>query len=814
MKDLLRDIVFTLRRFVRRPGPALAIIGTLAVAIAANTAVFSAFNSLVLEKLPYDTDGTLVSLKQVQKLKGTDVPFSVKEAIDYRDQIRGVRDVVEYHTMTFTILGETESTKVQVGVVSNNFFSVLGVKPLLGRGFAPDDEVTGAEPVVLLSHDFWMRQFAGDKGIVNQSLRMNDKLHRVIGVLPQYVQFPGPNDLYMPTIGCPFRSSDRAINTREIRMVNLLGRLAPGTGLEAGAAEVSSVASRIHEANPQSYPAEAGFGSTLVSVQEETSRGARPTFVVLFAATLLVMVLACANVANLLVTQQLQRRKELTVRVAVGAARGRIVRMLLTESLLLTLVGGALGVILAHAALGELAQFASRFSQRATEIAIDGRVLAFAFGMSLLAGLAVGLLPALSRTSIVTALRESSDKSTAPEHRQRMRRILVASQIAITFVLLVSTGLMTRSILKLQARDLGFEPTDVSVAVLQWNWSKYPGLDQQHDFARRFEGAMSSLPGATSVALASSYPLDGLSETNPLERVDLHVQGATNAAGGSVTPVVVRQISASYFSTLHVSVMQGRAFTRDDDERAELVAVVNQKLADTYWPGGQAVAQFVSVDGGKTWRRVVGVVGNERRYGLAEDVKPQLYLPVVQSLTNIATLNALIRTNGATAQLEQGIRHAVHDLDPEQAVDKVVSLDQLLANAVSAPRVVAILLGSFGGAALLITLAGVAGVIAYSVSLRTREIGIRVALGAQRSEVVWMILRQGIVLTAGGLLFGYLASIVAGNLLAASLYQVGRFDLVTLLGVTVVVAAAAIIAAWIPARMASSVNPQIAIRAL
>jgi predicted permease len=565
---------------------------------------------------------------------------------------------------------------------------------------------------------------------------------------------------------------------------------------------------------PQSYPVQNGFSSTLVSVEDQLSSAAKPTFIVLLAATLLVMLLACANVANLLVTQQLQRRKELTVRVAVGSARARIVRMLVTESLLLTLVGGAVGLLLAYAALGELSQFATRFSQRAAEIAIDGRVLLFTLGLSVLAGIGVGLLPALSKTSIVTALRESSDKSTAPEHRQRLRRILVACQIAATFVLLVCTGLMARSILKLQERDLGFEPTGVVVAAMHLNWTKYSGLDGERQFARRLEQAMSEVPGAQAVALASSYPLDGFSESNPFDRVELQTKGGTDGASGSTTPVVFKETSASYFSALQVPVLQGRGFSAQDDDHGELVAVVNQKLADTYWRGGNGLGQYVSTDAGATWRRVIGVVGNERRYSLSEDVKPQLYIPVLQSTTNIDTLDVFFKTSQPVGALGREIGQAVHELDPDQAIDKIQSLEQLVSDAVSSPRIVATLLGTFGLSALLITLAGVAGVIAYSVSLRTREIGIRIALGAQQKEVVWMILKQGIILTAGGLVVGYLASTVAGNLLAANLYQVGRFDIVTVGCVTVLVVGAALLAAWLPARRASNVNPQSAIRTL
>jgi putative ABC transport system permease protein len=812
MKTLLRDIAYACRRLMRRPGPALVIIGTLAVAIGVNTAVFSAFSNIVLKKLPYDSDGSLVVLRQQQKLKGVEVPFSPKEVIDYREQLREVRDVVEYHTMSFTVLGDERATRVQVGVVSNNFFSVLGIKPVVGRTFTPDDETTTAEAVVVLSHEYWMKQFAGERSVTQRFLTMNDKAHRIIGVLPPYVQFPGQNDLYMPTTACPFRSSERVIGSREARMVGLIGRLANGATLAGATTEASNVASRMHQAYPLSYPENAGFSTSLGSVHEEISRQARPTFLVLFGATLLVLILACANAANLLVTQQLQRRKELTVRIAVGASRGRIVQMLVVESVLLTLISGAIGLMLAYSALGTLSQLAARFSQRASEISIDGSVLVFAFGVSLLTGVAVGLLPALSRSSIVTALRESSDKSTAPEHKQNLRKVLVASQIAITFVLLVSTGLMARSIFKLQERDLGFNPEGVVVARVELNWSKYQNADVRRDFLKRVEREVAALPEAGAVAVASTYPLDGAAETDPNDRVDLIVRGATDQNAGTQSPVVVRRVTPSYFETLQVPVLGGRAFTANDDERSEQVVIVNERMAATHWPGGNAMGQSVSADQGQTWLKVVGVVGNERRYNLAEEVKPQIYVPFLQAPGGV--LNVLIRTSGSAGTLERQIGHVVHQLDPEQAVDDIQSLEKLLENAVSSPRLVAVLLGAFGVAALVITLAGLAGLVAYSVSLRTREIGIRVALGAQRYEVVWMVLRQAVILTAVGLVFGHLASLIAGNLLAANLYEMGHYDPLTITGVTLLVVIAATVAACLPARRASTVNPQVAMRRL
>jgi putative ABC transport system permease protein len=812
MKTLLRDIAYACRRLVRRPGISLVIIGTLAIAIGVNTAVFSAFNNVVVKKLPYDSDGSLVVLRQHQKLKGTDVPFSVQEVTDYREQLRNVQDIVEYHTMSFTLLGEERATRVSVGVVSNNFFSVLGIKPVIGRAFTPDDEASGAEAVVMLSHDYWMKQFGGERSVTQRYLSMNDRAHRVVGVLPPYVQFPDRNDLYMPTTACPFRSSEAVIGSRQARMVSVIGRLATNASLSGAATEVSNVASRMHQTYPQTYPSEAGFSTSLLSVHEEVSRQAKPTFFILFGATLLVLLLACANAANLLVTQQLQRRKELTVRVAVGSSRGQIVRMLVTESVLLTLISGCMGLVLAYAALGKLSELASRYSQRASEISIDASVLAFALGVSVLTGIGVGLLPALSRSSIVTALRESSDKSTAPEHKQSLRRVLVASQIAITFVLLVSTGLMARSIVKLQERDLGFNPEGVVVARVELNWSKYRAPELQRDFLRRVEREIGALPDVGSVAIASTYPLDGAAETNPQDRIDIMVRGATDTDDGAQSPVVVRRTTATYFTTLQVPVLEGRAFTVDDDERSEPVVMVNERMATAHWPGGNAIGQSVSADKGKTWYKVIGIVGNERRYNLAEDVKPQLYVPFLQLPGG--TLNVLIRKSGSGSMLDRQIGQVVHQLDPEQAVDSMQSLEQLLENAISSPRLVAVLLGTFGGAALVITLAGIAGLVAYSVSLRTREIGIRVALGAQRYEVVWMVLRQAVVLTIAGLVFGHLTSVITGNLLAANLYQVENYDLLTIGSVTVVVVVAAIAAAFLPARRASAVNPQVAMRTL
>jgi putative ABC transport system permease protein len=474
LETLWQDTRFGARVLGRNPGFTLVAVLTLSLGIGANTAIFSVVYGVLLRPLPYQQGGQLVVLKQQAPLaRNNNLNFSVKEIDDYRAQNRTVTDLAEHHSMSFTLFGGPEPERIQAAVVSANFFELMGVTPLLGRTFAPSDEAHGAEAVLILSHQYWLRSHKGDPNVVGRVFRMNDRPHTVIGVLPPLPQYPNENDMYMPTSACPTRSSERFIASRQARMMSVFARLKAGVSEAQAQADLASIAGRMKETYPDAYPANLGFGLSLASLHKELTQGAQPTFLVLLCTAGLVLLLACANTANLTLARLMRRERELAVRAALGATRRRLMRQLLTESMLLSLVGGALGALLAAWSVRLLVNFAARFTPRAAEISLDTTVLLFTLAVSVATGLVFGLLPALStRQSLIPSLKEGG-QSAAGAGRRRLRSALVVAQVAVSFVLLVGAGLMLRSLFKLQKVKPGFDPERVLVMRVTANWSKY-----------------------------------------------------------------------------------------------------------------------------------------------------------------------------------------------------------------------------------------------------------------------------------------------------------------------------------------------------
>jgi putative ABC transport system permease protein len=477
---LWQDVRYGLRILRKNPGFTFVSVLTLALGIGANTAIFSVIYGVLLKPLPYSDGDRLVILHQQAPKAGlADVPFSVKEIIDYREQNQTLDAVVEHHSMSFILLGRAEAQRVQTGVVSANFFDVLGVKPLLGRTFQHGDEHEGSDAVLVLSYKYWRESQGGDPNIVGRVFQMNNRPHTVVGVLPSIPQYPDESDVYMPTSHCPPRSSKEFSGNRRRRMMSAFGRLKPGVTLEQAQSDLSRIADSLQHDYPEAYPENEGYSATLGSLRDELTRRAKGTFLILLGTAGLVLLIACANVANLSVARLLRREREIAVRSALGAGRGRLMRQLLTESTLLALAGGAVGLIFAGGGLNLLKSFATRFTTRADEISIDGSVLLFTLAISVVTGLAFGLMPLLaSREGVFTALKESGGRSTPGAGRQRLRSGLLIAQVGVSFVLLIVAGLMLRSLMNLQSVDPGFDPENVLAMRINLNWSRYDSLQQ------------------------------------------------------------------------------------------------------------------------------------------------------------------------------------------------------------------------------------------------------------------------------------------------------------------------------------------------
>ena len=580
MTGLLHDLRFAFRSLRKSPGFTLVSILTLALGIGANTAVFSMIRGVLLRPLPFEDGSRLVYLRQPAPLAGVqNARFSVLELADYRERSQALPSVVEYHSMPFILLGRGEPRRVQTGVVSANYFEILGVRPLLGRGFRAGEDQPGAMPVLVLSHGFWKNRLGGDPGIVGRTFEMNDRIHTVIGVLPPVPQYPAENDLYMPSSSCPFRSSAFTANTRTARLLHLFGRLAPGVALDQAQSELAGIATALRAEHPAAYPAGQGFTVAAASLHDELTRQAKPTLLLLIGTTALVLLIACANIANLTLARLMRRSREMALRSALGADRARLFRQMLAEGGLLALAGGGLGLALAAGTMELLTRFAARFTPRAGEIALDGEVLAFTLGVCVLTGLAFAVLPALpSRANLVTALKEGG-AAVSGGGSHRVRGALVVAQVAVSLVLLVGAGLMLRSLLALQAVDPGFETQRVLTMTIDLNWSRYTTDELVRGFHDRLHARLAGQPGVTATASSLTFPLDGHRRMN----VGFIIEGQPPAEEGAQPLGDLRSATPAYFQTLGIPLVTGRFFTPSDGPTAPSVAVVNQTLARRYW---------------------------------------------------------------------------------------------------------------------------------------------------------------------------------------------------------------------------------------
>jgi putative ABC transport system permease protein len=715
--------------------------------------------------------------------------------------------------MAFILLGHGEPDRVNTGVVSANAFDVLGVRPVLGRSFRDEDDRPGATPVLLLSDHYWRSRIGADPGIVGRTLRMNDKPITVIGVLPPLPPFPGQDDVYMPTSACPFRSRERLIHNRQARLISLFGRLRPGGTLSEAQAEMTGLASRGRREHPEAYPAGAnGAGGSdialaVVPAQDQLLGSFRPTLFLLLGTVGLVLLIACANVGNLALARLLAREREVVLRSALGAGRGRLVRQLLTESTVLTLAGGALGLVFAALGRQLLVAFAGRFTPLAPEIGIDLRVLAFALVVSLLTGLAFGLLPALhaSRRDLAAALKESGGQATQGRGRHRFRNALVVLQVAVSFMLLIAAGLTVQSSLALSRVNAGFADQNVLTATIALPFSRYGTSQKTIDFSNALLGKVETFQGVTSAAFGSSVPLTG-TQTTPSFQIEGRTGGGT---GQPERRAAFHVASPAYFRTLGVPLVAGRGLLPSDGATGLPVAVVNRSMARHDWPGESPVGKRFLLDGSTTWRTIVGVVGDVKLEGLASEAGDTFYLPLAQTGGGG---NLFVRTAGPPLALLPALRNAVHGLDPDQPISDVTTLEQVRGDAAAPAKLTAALLLLFGALAFVVTATGLAAVIAFSVTERTKEIGIRAALGARRGQVLALVVGHGLALVLSGLVLGAAGAFAASRLLTSLLFGVRPTDPTTFAIAALLLVAVVGAACYLPARRAVDIDPNVALR--
>jgi putative ABC transport system permease protein len=811
---LTSDCGYALRMMRKNAGFTAVAILTLALGIGANTAIFSVVHSVLLRSLPYPQANQLIFIRQQEKKLGIeDLSFSVKEIEDYRAQNRTLSGLVEYHAMSFTLFGHGDPERVRTGVVSANYFELFGVQPLLGRTFLPEDEKLGAPPVLVLSYEYWKNDFGSDPEIVGKTFEMNDKVHTVVGVLPQVPQYPNENDVYMPTSACPFRTSKMHLENRDMRMMEVFGRLKPGVTVAQANADISTISAGLKSAYPKSYPDNVGFTSVAAPLQEELTRGARPTLLLLLAAAAFVLLIACANVANLTLSRMAKRERELAVRSALGAGRSRLLRQLLTESFLMAFAGGLLGLVLAYGSLELLTDFVGRLTPRAREIHIDSGVLLFTLAAALGTSILFGTLSALfSRANLTSSLKEGSTSAGTGRRQNRVRNALIVCQIAFSFMLLIGAGLMLRSLIKMQQVDAGIVPQRVLALRTSFIWSKYTSDDKTRVAIQQLLDRVQSEPGVLVAAISNRYPFEPEIITGGPESVSFSFQVEGRALEPGQTPPVstFAAVSPDYFKALGIPLKEGRLLAETDNEKGPIVVVINEAMKRQLWPNENPIGKRISNDGGEHWGTIVGTVGDVREFGLDHPPVPEIYAP--QKL-NLSPGVLIVRTAVDPRSMAKALTRAVHDVDSQMAVSHILSLEEARYESMASPRVTASLLGIFAGLALVIATAGIGGIMALMVSQRVREIGIRIALGARPSSILQMVLGQGMLLAVLGIGIGIAGAVALTGLVKSLLFEVPPTDVLTFSGVGLTLLAAAALASYLPARRAAAVDPNEALRA-
>ena len=806
---LKQDCVYAFRMMRKNLGFTIIAILTLTLGIGANTAIFSVVDAVLLKPLPYPHGEQLIFVRQqAPKIGMDDLGFSVLEINDYRQQNHTLSNLVEYHTMSFTLFGHGEPERIRTGVVSWNYFDMFGIKPILGRAFSAADEQMGAPAVLLLSYEYWKNSFHADPSIMGKTFEMNDKVHTVIGVLPPVPQYPDENEAYMPTVACPFRGSKMMMEGRDHRMMEVFARVKPGVSLLQAKADLSTIAGHLQSEYPKFYPAETGYGVASSPLREQMTQGARPTLVVLLAAAGFVLLIACANVANLTLSRMARRERELAVRTALGAGRSRLLRQLLTESFILASLGGAMGLLLAYDSLGLLTHFAARLTPRANEIHLDIGVLAFTLAAALGVSVVAGTLSAIAaRHGLSLTLKEGS--AGAGHQRNFMRSVLIVAQVAFSFVLLIGAGLMLRSLYRMLQVNPGFIPQRVLAMRLTFNWSKHKTGEEIALQAKQVIERARTEPDVLSAAISSTYPLEPELLSAGQSTTTFDIEGHPRQSGEPPLTTNVASASPDYFKTLGIPLLRGRVFADTDDQKSLQVVVINEAMQKHYFLNEDPIGKRLTPNEGKDWVTIVGVVGDVRELGLDRAPAVEVYAPVAQ---NADARTLLVRTVVDPLALANRLRRAVHDVDPDIAISHIRSVEDARNQSLETPRLTASLLGLFAGLALLIAVAGIGGIMALSVSQRIREIGIRMTLGAQPSGILRMVVGHGMLLALLGVGIGFVGALTITRVLKSLLFEVTPTDPATFVGVAVVLIGAALIATLVPAHRAASVDPNVALR--
>jgi putative ABC transport system permease protein len=804
MEDWWRDVRFGARMLAKAPGFAAVAILTLALGIGANTAIFSVINAILLRPLPYPAAESLAFLTEWSE-QVPEMSFSVANFKDVRDQASVFESIGAYNNTNFILTGEGgEAERVSGRQVSSGVFPTLGKQPLIGRLFTAEDDKPGAEPVVLLAEGFWERRFGRDPNILGRPLTLSGLKFTVLGVVPETLHSSWkPTEVFTPLLRLE-DSLGGEQNRGNHPGIYVIGRLKRGVTVERARAEVVRIAEQLAQRYPDSN---ARHSMTLEPLHEAVVGELRPALMLLLGAVALVLLIACANVANLLLARAAQREKEIAVRLAIGAKRGRLLRQLLTESVLLSLAGGVVGILLAFGGVRALVASLPAGVPRAEEIGVDASVLTFTAGLAVLTGFVFGIAPAwrVARVAGYQPLKDGGRGTAGPAHH-RVRNTLVVGEVSLALILLVGAGLLLRSFYRVIAADAGFRSEGVLTASLPLPDTRFPEAAQRAALVERLLENVRALPG---VEVASgTLPLLGNWQTT------FSVEGRPEPPPGQQPSADIARIATDYFRAMGVRMLEGRAFEDRDRADAPPVCVLDETFARTYWPEGSPLGKRVKFGGHDDtempWMEVVGVVGHVKNYGVDQDSRVELYLPYAQSPVGSFTL--VVRSHGDPAGLASSLRAVVRAADPELPLYAVRTLEDLVSENTAQRRLAVVLLGVFAAIALTLAAVGIYGVMSYAVAQRTQEIGIRMALGAHRRDVLSMVLRHGLGLALAGVALGLLAAFVLARLIASLLFQVSSADPPTFSLVPLLLIGVAALACYLPARRATRVEPLVALR--
>jgi putative ABC transport system permease protein len=798
METLLRDIRYGIRSLVKRPGFTIVALIALALGIGANTAIFSLVNAVLLRPLPFAEPDRLVWMWGNIRNGGNRASVAPLDFLDYRNENKTFEEFAAFFPVSLNLTGSGEPERLSALAITGNYFQALGARPALGRTFVLENEQPGNDLVVILSYAVWQKRFGGEPAIVGKTIMLDGQAREVIGVMPQHFSFPRAAGMWIP-INFDFSPG---MKQRKAHFMRPIGKLKEGVTLAQAQANMDVIARRLEEQYPETNT---GWSLRLVSLREQLVGNTRPTLFILLGAVGFVLLIACANVANLLLVRAAARQKEIALRTALGAGRFRIVRQMITESVLLALVGGALGTLLAFWGVDLLVTLSADNIPSTALVRIDATVLGFTLLISLFTGVLFGLAPALRtmNLNLTDSLKEGGRSGGEGARRNRMRSVLVVIESAVAVMLLVGAGLLVRSLVQLQNTSPGFDAHNVLTMRIDLSRQKYSTPEKSSSFFQELESRVVGLPGVESVGLVTELPLSGQPNDMPFT-----VEGRPPVTIDQAFDADFRRVNQHYLSTVRIPLLRGRNFTEQEVRQSAKVLLISELLASQVFPNEDPIGKrLIMVMGPEPWE-IIGIVGDIRHRALETQPFPAMYMPTYST----GGTNLVIRTQGEPTNITGAVRKEVHAIDPDQPVSDVKTMEQWVDTAVAAPRYRTVLLGLFALLALVLASTGIYGVMSYSVAQRTHEIGVRMALGARQLDVLKLVVRQGMGLVLIGVALGLLGAIALTRVMSSLLFGVGTKDPLTLAVVATLLSLVALVACYVPARRATRVDPLVALR--